>query len=615
MSRSKNVMALGTLTMVLFFFQNCGQFSPEEFSGSGVVDAEFIPGTSINTAELLGASIMQAPAVNNDYQCSSASSIALTQNARRLTQNQFKLTFRQLLRGVTTAERTALETAIYDGVTFPSDSSDRFDRFDNSISNNHARAFFYSASNFSRYLTANTGIMVKIVKAFSPTACSAATATSISQACRDSFIEEFGLRSYRRPLLDAEKTAITQAYASGSNTAQKVAMAIFRMLVAPQFLFQIENQGELVQSGVVRLTPYELASKISYHFTNRAPDDELLESARTEDLLTTAGYRTQVERIFSQTATRNSLDYFFERWLKVDNIPAVEDSTLPEIRYLAPNVTFNSDLQQAIKDEMTDLTDYITFIDKGSFSDLFTSNVHVTRNTNLMRLYGVTQAAPSPLVANSTVRLPANERAGILTRIGYLSSGASTESTVARGVHALNDMLCVFPPPADTTDLPEDAFLPPAHNANLTTREKWTQKTSVPTCIGCHQTINPPGYALNGYNGLGQFRTDQAMFDLQGNFVKNLRVTTDADMSLSLGAGIRVNNAIELSEEIAKSIKAQKCFSKKYAEFALNRLVDETKDSCALSTIRKSMGRNGELPLEGTFKAIVYDKSFFYRKL
>jgi hypothetical protein len=101
--------------------------------------------------------------------------------------------------------------------------------------------------------------------------------------CRDQFIDGFGLRVFRRPLTPSEQTRYRALFdraadlvASGDPFRDGVRLVIESMLQSPKFLYRVEQgTGAATEHGVA-LTPYEVASRLSYMFWGTAPDAALL---------------------------------------------------------------------------------------------------------------------------------------------------------------------------------------------------------------------------------------------------------------------------------------------------------------------------------------------------
>src|SRR5215207_3971215 len=103
----------------------------------------------------------------------------------------------------------------------------------------------------------------------------------------------------------------------------------------------------------------------------------------------------------------------------------------------------------------------------------------------LFELYGVTQ--PAGHDPTMPVDLDPMQRAGLLTQASVLARHAHADqsSPVHRGKLVRENILCtpLAPPP------PEVDVIPPALDPNATTRERFDQHRSDPSCAACHNLI------------------------------------------------------------------------------------------------------------------------------
>src|SRR5439155_13001234 len=109
-----------------------------------------------------------------------------------------------------------------------------------------------------------------------------AVAAPLDPACLGRFIQEFGLRAWRRPLDDSE----VQRYqalgaqiglADGWKAIQYVTAAL---LQSPHFLYRVElGEPDPEHPGWMRYTGYEMASRLSFLMRSSFPDPDLFAAA------------------------------------------------------------------------------------------------------------------------------------------------------------------------------------------------------------------------------------------------------------------------------------------------------------------------------------------------
>src|SRR4030095_4296155 len=120
---------------------------------------------------------------------------------------------------------------------------------------------------------------------------SCALGAELDDKCFQHFVADFGLHVFRRPLSDAEVGHFTELGRAASSARDAYKNAVTELLASPEFLFHVERGAGSALRGWQELTPYELASRLSYHFWQTTPDDGLLEAAASGALPRRAGLR------------------------------------------------------------------------------------------------------------------------------------------------------------------------------------------------------------------------------------------------------------------------------------------------------------------------------------
>ncbi len=165
-------------------------------------------------------------------------------------------------------------------------------------------------------------------------------ATSSEMACAQPYLYDLAKRAYRRPLTDAEKTALWALFSNPAGGAyqNRLALAIQGILVSPNFIFRPEfgDRTKVVSTGIVQLTPWELANRLSFFITGSIPDADLMAAADSGALTDVANVRTQVQRLMALPRSQANLVKLHEEWLGVDNVNSSDQECdgIPEL-YLA----------------------------------------------------------------------------------------------------------------------------------------------------------------------------------------------------------------------------------------------------------------------------------------
>jgi len=220
--------------------------------------------------------------------------------------------------------------------------------------------------------------------------CATDTSTSNDATCLDAFIKKFGARALRRPLATDEVTFYTTAYGS-STTASAAAYAdlIALFVTAPEFMYFVEHGDTAIsgQTGVYDVSPYELASRLSYQLWQTAPDDALLSAAADGSLRDATTYNAQVARLLADPRARPALDEFFADWMKVEDLPALDaknaDATF---KTFAGGDLPDAKLRQAMIDDVVGMLDYYTWTTPAGISALLTSDLSFARDARLAKL-------------------------------------------------------------------------------------------------------------------------------------------------------------------------------------------------------------------------------------
>jgi hypothetical protein len=135
-------------------------------------------------------------------------------------------------------------------------------------------------------------------------------------------------------------------------------------------------------------------------------------------------------------------------------------------------------------------------------------------------------------------------------------------------VFVREQLLCQpLPPP------PPNIPMPPQPEAGVSTRERFTQHSQDPACGGCHQLIDPIGFAFENWDGVGNYRTheDGVPIDASGALVN-----TDNDGPF-VGVG-------ELADRLAQSEQTRTCVARQWFRYVMERFEQEA-DGCTMTDL------------------------------
>ncbi len=498
----------------------------------------------------------------------------------------------------------------------PEDAKAPYSKGDDTFSAIHAKSYFDIASELTDLLIASSRYsrFVTTYVNYNRGTCTLSDVNNLSTACRDAFIQNFLLRLWGRPAeinnnnSNNELAAFQAEYANGANSNAAIGNVIFKALVSPQFLYHIFNDVTLQSGNINQLSSYAIARRLSYQFMRSGLDEGLLAIAQSQNLNTDAGFQAALNYV----TTRNQpmVQEFTNEWLKLSSIPIQTNATHPKFVSISQGINVNDSLRQAMQQEIVDLVSYINGQSR-PVKEILTSNVSFARNTDLMRIYGQTTAAPATVTEQNAVRFPASQRSGILTRAGYLYGGSHTERPIMRGVHIQEQFLCRTvngspPPNATTTALPT--------NDTMTTREKYQQITSAASCIGCHSQINPIGFAFSQFNTLGAFQESEPVFNSSNVFVQYLRTSATVNLQVAMGLDVVSNSAVEYSQIVADSRDFKRCMSQHYFSYTQGlRSKTNVQNSCSMQRMYQTIEDNGSL--NEFFRAPAQQPNFKLRNL
>jgi hypothetical protein len=349
--------------------------------------------------------------------------------------------------------------------------------------------------------------------------------------CAVLFIDDFGLRAFRRPLNsdEIERYGLFWAEISESDGFEEgVRWVVAAMLQSPHFLYRSEL-GILDEDALWRLTDWEVATELSYLLWATMPDETLLSAAAAGELSTPAQIQAQVERMADDPRLLSTASHFVATWLELDRLRTVSREGLTD------------ELRSSMRDETDALVQEMASVD-GTLEDLMLSRItHV--DDNLAEHYGTE--------TTGWVSLDGTTRGGLLTQGSVLTTHALSNgsSPIHRGVLVRERLLCEeLPPPPPMLDTS-----PPEVDPTLTTRERYAQHSNDPACASCHDKIDPIGFGFENFDGLGRFRDEES-----GQLVDATGAVDAAEF----------DGVFDLAETLMDDARFRSCFVKTWRRWA-----------------------------------------------
>ena len=320
--------------------------------------------------------------------------------------------------------------------------------------------------------------------------------------CAKKIFSTLARRAYRRNVTDVDLKPLLSFFNSGRHNGtfeSGIESGLRRMLVAPDFLFRVERDPAGATPGSnYRLNDFELASRLSFFLWSSIPDDQLLDLADRGKLQDPAIFEQQVRRMLADRRSRTLVSNFAGQWLYLRNLSRVQPDpdVFPE---------FDENLRQAFERETELLLEEIVREDR-SIVDLLDANFTYL-NERLARHYQIGGVHGSNF---RRVSLTDSDRFGLLGQGSILTvtSYPTRTSPVLRGKWILENLLGTPPPPppANVPDLKDHA----EDGRALSLREQMEKHRADATCASCHARMDPLGFALENYDGVGKRRTKDA---------------------------------------------------------------------------------------------------------
>jgi len=383
-------------------------------------------------------------------------------------------------------------------------------------------------------------------------------------------IQNFGKHAFRRPLGSNEVERFMwiykQAGLKGGNFEQSVQTALTAILVSPHFIFRGELQPQPDNPQIAsQINEWALASRLSYFLWSTMPDDELFAEAEKGTLR--KNLDAQIKRMLADPKASALVENFGGQWLQTRNLKLVQ----PDARAFP---SWDQGLATAMQRETEMLFETIMHEDRTVLDFIAADYTFV--NERLARHYGIRGIEGEAFVK---VKLPEDRPGGILGQGTYLTitSNPTRTSPVKRGKYVLENLLGTPPPPPP----PQVPDLDDKNRAELhgTLRQRMEQHRQDPTCASCHARMDPIGFGLEQFDGIGMARVQDegVQIDPVGQLVTGEKFSGPAEL-----------RQILLTKKRSDFLR---CISEKMLTYALGRGL-EYYDRVTIQKISTSLEKN-----------------------
>lgn len=311
-------------------------------------------------------------------------------------------------------------------------------------------------------------------------------------------LQSFADRAYRRKAsqdeIDRLMAVAEKRIQSGRTPLEGFKAALKTALCSPGFLYLSQE----TEKDSKKLTSHALASRLSYFLWSTQPDAELMKLAEQNELIKPEVLLAQTRRLLQSPRSDAFVSGFLDSWLNLRSLGGMPPDRKEFEEY------YSQGLEQAFKTEtrmfMRDLIErdasLVNFLD----SDYSFLNQALSMHYELGDL-----GEPSRAHEFRKVSFENNKRGGLLGMGSVLTITANgiDTSPVTRGVFLLENILGT-PPPPPPDDVP--AIDPDVRGAK-SIRELLSKHRESANCAGCHQKIDPLGFALESFDPVGGYRS------------------------------------------------------------------------------------------------------------
>ncbi|HEX5110198.1 MAG TPA: DUF1592 domain-containing protein [Vicinamibacterales bacterium] len=400
------------------------------------------------------------------------------------------------------------------------------------------------------------------------------TSAADEDACARRIVSTLARHAFRRPVTAADVNGLMPFYAAGRKEGghfdEGIEAALQRILADPEFIYRREPEPAGLAAGKsYRVSDLALASRLSFFLWSSIPDDELIDLGAQGRLKDPAVLEQQVRRMLKDPRSEALVSNFTGQWLGVRSLKTSE----PVVN-LFPD--YDDNLRNAYQRE-TELFFASVVQEDRSVLDLLTAD-YTFVNERLAKHYGIPNVY-GPQFRRVTLPAELDMRRGLLGKGALLTvtSNAARTSPVTRGKWFLQTFLGVSPPDPPG-DVPAFKEKPADTTGNLkapTMRQALEAHRVNPACASCHKIFEPMGLALENFDAVGAWRTED-----EGQRIDASGVLPDGTAIDGI-TGLR-NSLVRYSPQFARVV------TEKLLIYALGRGVEYEDMPMVRSIVRES---------------------------
>lgn len=403
------------------------------------------------------------------------------------------------------------------------------------------------------------------------------------------FLSDLLAKLFRRPAkpfeVDAYFGLVDRHRHSGGTIDQGLHLALRTALISPAFLYR--SIGDDGQSHPT-LSPFELASRLSYFLKSGPPDENLRRDAASGRLQEREVLLAHAKRLIGRTFAED----FTRQWLGLSAL----ESLMPDKRLIAK---FTSEHRKAMVGEVTATFEYI-LQNNLSVREWAAPDFVFTDPLVGWDVYRLPQFKPPKKKQKPTfkkgIQKVAIDRDG---RLGGLlcmpavmmatANGVDTQP-VLRGVWVLNNLLG-SPPPEPPNSVP--ALTPDTSGAS-SPRQRLAAHMNEESCAVCHRDIDPLGFVLENFDPIGRWRDEYPVYSSENRSGAKKRKTIEIDASGTLPDGTKISDVTDLKRILVANPKPlARCVSEKLLTYATGRTLNHRERTLVSKIVDRQENENG----------------------
>lgn len=314
------------------------------------------------------------------------------------------------------------------------------------------------------------------------------------ESCATEFVQKYGDALFRRPLTSADierYLSLHRSVSAESDFSTGLKWTLVALIQSPHAVYRTE----LGEGG--KLTPYEIASELSYSYAASPPSAELIAKALSGEL-DDPDARFQEARALLTSSPRgfDVMRQFFEEWLNYRDVLTVSRAETPD--------NFEQMRSKMVR-ETERFLEVLLLENNGKLGDLLTANYTVA-DQDLANYYGFS-GGTGDILQDGGAQVERTFGLGVFAQgsVTATMSSITITSPTRRGLLLLRRLYCQVPglPQAINFDLTADEVV------GNTTRERLENSHLKDGCSSCHRIFDPLGFGFEHFDHVGRYREQE----------------------------------------------------------------------------------------------------------